>query len=59
MYILCIIYLSTPYFTYAASEWCTLFKDYSLFLSSNRLTASSFPVPMIVIAPLTSIYASL
>ena len=30
-----------------------------LFLASNRLTASSFPAPVIVIVPLTSIYASL
>ena len=30
-----------------------------LFLSSNRLAASSFPVQLIVIVPLTSIYESL
>ena len=30
-----------------------------LFLSSNRLAASSAPAPVIVMVPLTSIYASL
>ena len=30
-----------------------------LFITSNRLVASSFPAPVIVIVPLTSIYASL
>ena len=30
-----------------------------LFLSSNRFAASSTPAPVIVIVPLTSMYASL
>ena len=30
-----------------------------LFLSSNQLAVSSFPAPVIVIVPFTSIYASL
>ena len=57
IYIFCIICLSIIYFTYAVSEWCTFFKYCSLFLLSNRFAASSAPAPVIVVVPLTSIYA--
>ena len=54
----CIIYL-TIYFTFISNEWSTILNITPLFLSFPCLSAALSPAPVIVILPLTHMYASL
>ena len=51
-----IVYLYIIYFTFTVNKWSTIFKYYT-FTSSACLADASSPASVIVIFPLTSMYA--
>ena len=53
-----IVYFYIIYFTFTINKWSTIFK-HNTFFSSACLCAASSPATVIVILPLTSMYASL
>ena len=59
IYIFCIIYLSIIYIPYASVSGVQFLNITPLFLWSARFAASLSSAPVIVIVPLTNMYASL